>query len=31
VIVLDQGRHLMEGSPETVVKDRRVIQAYLGE
>jgi branched-chain amino acid transport system ATP-binding protein len=31
VIVLDQGRHLMEGPPEAVVKDQRVIQAYLGE
>jgi branched-chain amino acid transport system ATP-binding protein len=31
VIVLDQGRRLMEGSPEEVVNDRRVIQAYLGD
>jgi branched-chain amino acid transport system ATP-binding protein len=31
VIVLDQGRHLMEGSPEEVVNDPRVIQAYLGD
>ena len=31
VIVLDQGKILMQGPPETVVNDPRVIQAYLGE
>ena len=31
VIVLDQGRHLMEGAPQEVVSDPRVIQAYLGD
>lgn len=31
VIVLDQGRTLMTGTPEEVVRDPRVIQAYLGE
>lgn len=31
VIVLDQGRHLMEGRPEDVVVDPAVIQAYLGD
>jgi len=31
VLVLDQGKKLMEGTPEEVAHDPKVIQAYLGE
>lgn len=31
VIVLDAGVVIVEGSPETVLKDKRVLEAYLGE
>jgi ABC-type branched-subunit amino acid transport system ATPase component len=30
-IVLESGRVLAEGDPEVVLRDERVIQAYLGE
>ena len=31
VIVLDAGKVLLQGLPETVLRDKRVIEAYLGE
>ncbi|MBI4135564.1 ABC transporter ATP-binding protein [Candidatus Uhrbacteria bacterium] len=31
VIVMDQGKVLTEGTPEQVLKDQRVLDAYLGE
>lgn len=30
IVVLDEGKFLCEGSPETVMNDKRVIEAYLG-
>jgi len=31
VVVMHQGRKLAEGPPETVARDRAVVEAYLGE
>jgi len=31
IVVLDEGKVLIEGAPDKVLKDKRVLQAYLGE
>lgn len=31
LVVLNHGRKLMEGDPERVCTDKRVVDAYLGE
>ena len=31
VLVMDEGRELTRGEPDAVLKDERVIKAYLGE
>jgi branched-chain amino acid transport system ATP-binding protein len=31
LLVMHEGKELVQGDPETVMKDERVIEAYLGQ